>query len=296
MSGTGHPVGLIAALGVVVTVTAAARSTWSPCGLSMLSTITPMAERGRGHRFRSTAWWFVVGAVVGGATLGGVMAALALAVRALALPGPALVVAALVAAATTTLSDVGLTGHRLPYHCRQVNERWLDRFRPWVYGAGFGWQIGCGLATYIVTAGVYLMIVLGAVSGRPWVALGLGTLFGLVRGVVVFVGRSATDPAGLRSLHLRLARLAPVSAAVTVAAQAAVALVAAVWVVADLTGVLPGRSWPPVAMLVATLSATVLAMVSLSVGWWGLRAVVGRRRRPAAPPQVELARAGANRG
>ena len=56
----------------VVTIGAAARSTWSPCGLSMLASITPLSERGRGHRYRSTAGWFVAGATVGGATLGAV--------------------------------------------------------------------------------------------------------------------------------------------------------------------------------------------------------------------------------
>ena len=61
----------------VVPVAAAVRSTWSPCGLSMLSTITPMGERGRGHRYRATAAWFVVGAVLGGPPSGGSMAACA---------------------------------------------------------------------------------------------------------------------------------------------------------------------------------------------------------------------------
>ena len=30
--------------------------------------------------------------------------------------------------------DLELFGSRLPIHRRQVNERWLDQFRPWVYG------------------------------------------------------------------------------------------------------------------------------------------------------------------
>ena len=46
----------------------AVRGVWSPCGLSMLSSITPMTEAGRGHRFASTATWFTVGGVVGGLT------------------------------------------------------------------------------------------------------------------------------------------------------------------------------------------------------------------------------------
>ena len=42
---------LIAVLAGVVAVAAAIRSTWSPCGQSMLSTITPLGEAGRGNRF-----------------------------------------------------------------------------------------------------------------------------------------------------------------------------------------------------------------------------------------------------
>jgi MFS family permease len=291
MSTTGHPVELIIALGLVVTVVVAVRSTWSPCGLSMLSSITPVAEQGRGHRFGSTARWFVAGAVVGGAMLGGVMAALAEAVRWLALPGAAVVGVALVVAAATALSDSGVAGRRLPFHRRQVNERWLDQYRSWVYGAGFGWQIGSGLATYIVTAGVYLMIVLGALSGDPWAALGLGTLFGLVRGLAVFASRNVHDPISLRSLHLRLARLEPVSVAVTVATQVAAAVVAGGWILLNL-GAAAGSdatgAWSSASVLTVAVVATAALAAGLSAGW----AAVARRRRSP----VELAQPGVNRG
>jgi hypothetical protein len=73
--------GCIAFLACLVAAAAAVRSTWSPCGLSMLSTITPVSERSKGHSYRSTAAWFVAGATAGGCTLGGVMALMALAVR-----------------------------------------------------------------------------------------------------------------------------------------------------------------------------------------------------------------------
>jgi MFS family permease len=291
MSTAGHPIELIAGLGLVVTVVVAVRSTWSPCGLSMLSSITPVAEQGRGHRFRSTALWFVAGAVVGGAMLGGVMAALAVAVRWFALPGVAAVSVVMAVAVITSLSDSGVSSHRLPFHGRQVNERWLDQYRSWVYGAGFGWQIGCGLATYIVTAGVYLVIVLGALSGDPWVALGLGTLFGLVRGLAVFASRKVHDPASLRSLHLRLARLDPMSAAVTVATQLAATMVAAGWILLTLGGTAGGGSagsWSAASVLVAAVMATGAVAVVLSAGW----AVVARRRHSP----VELAQPGINRG
>lgn len=213
---------VIAAL--VVAVVAAARSTWSPCGVSMLATITPLAERGRGHRYRTTVLWFVAGAVVGGATLGLAGAGLALAVRALE-PGPlaqgALAgAAALVAAA----SDTPLVSFSLPVHHRQVNERWLDGFRPWVYGAGFGWQIGVGLATYIKTAAVYLMLVLAVATGDVRVALVVGIVFGLVRGLAVLLGRGITDADSLARFHRRFTRWEPRSLAVVVGVEVATAL------------------------------------------------------------------------
>ncbi len=190
---------------VAVMVAAAVRSTWSPCGLSMLSTITPIGERAKGHSYRSTAGWFVLGAVLGGATLGTTMALLAAAVHSVHAPATWLDLSALVATAIAAVSDSGIAGVRLPIHHRQVNERWLDQYRPWVYGSGFGWQIGTGLVTYITTAAVYLMVVLGALSAAPVVAFLLGALFGLLRGLAVLLTRKQTSPAALLAFHRRFA-------------------------------------------------------------------------------------------
>src|SRR6188472_3985681 len=179
---------LLVALTSIVAVAAAIRSTWSPCGLSMLSTITPIGERGRNHRYASTATWFVLGAVLGGATLGLGAAILAAGVGALGLSPEAALGATAVLAAVTVASDLNLGGFRLPSHTRQVNESWLDEFRSWVYGGGFGWQIGVGLATYVTTAAVYLMIAMAALTADPLIAFALMTGFGLVRGLAVLLG------------------------------------------------------------------------------------------------------------
>jgi hypothetical protein len=84
-----------------------------------------------------------------------------------------------------------------------VNERWLDQFRPWVYGAGFGWQIGAGFATYIVTAALYLMVVMAALSGNPLASFATGLAFGAVRGVAVLAGHRITYTAALVAFHRR---------------------------------------------------------------------------------------------
>jgi hypothetical protein len=215
---------LLIAAAAVAAVVAAARSTWSPCGVSMLATVTPLAERARGHRYRSTATWFVAGGTVGGATLGLFMAALALGVRAVA---PSTVVLAAIAGAgalVAAASDARFGGFHLPFHSRQVNERWLDQFRPWVYGAGFGWQIGAGLVTYIKTAALYLMIVLAALTASPATALAIGALFGLVRGLAVLLGRGITSTAALAAFHRRFTAAGPVVLSVVVACELTIAL------------------------------------------------------------------------
>lgn len=239
-------------IAVVVALAAALRSTWSPCGLSMLSTITPMAERARGHRYSVTASWFVVGAVVGGATLGLGAAGLAAGVRALD-PSDGLVVAAVVAlAATAALVDAGAFGRRPPFFRRQVDDAWLSRYRAWVYGIGFGWQIGVGLATYIMTAGVVLAVLLAALTASPATAFAICVAFGLARGLVVLLGAGLRSPAALGTLHERLDALeAPVRWGV-VGVQALVAVVVAVGAIG--TGGLAGLA---IAAAVAALAAAV---------------------------------------
>lgn len=214
----------LAVSAAVVAVVAAARSTWSPCGASMLATITPLAEKGRGHRYRSSALWFVAGAVTGGLTLGLVLGAVAIGLGAAAPSVSARAALACAAALVCAASDARVGGFGLPVHHRQVNERWLDQFRAWVYSAGFGWQIGTGFVTYIKTAGLYLMAFLAVLTGSWWIALALGVLFGLVRGLAVFLGRRITSPATLAAFHRRFTRLGPVVLGVVVCVESAAAV------------------------------------------------------------------------
>jgi hypothetical protein len=199
----------------LVAVAAAVRSTWSPCGLSMLSTITPLGERGRGRRFGATVPWFVLGALLGGAMLGAAVMPVALAARHLG-PTAALSVAAAVAMLGAA-GDLGLLGYHLPVLHRQVDEQWLDRYRSWVYGVGFGWQIGVGLATYVMTSAVVVTMALAALTGSPLAALAVGTLFGLVRGLAVLLTAGVRTPAALIAIHRRMEILRrPVRVAVVV--------------------------------------------------------------------------------
>lgn len=192
----------------LVALAAAVRGTWSPCGWSMYSTLTPLAEEGRGHRrWAPTAGWFVGGAVLGGAVLGSLGAIGAVLVGRSGLGEPQAVALAAAAFALAFALDEGVLGPALPHHRRQVDERWLDRYRRWVYAGGFGLQIGTGLATYVMTAGVYLVIVLGALTARPAVALAVGVTFGAARGSALLAAVRLDEPGRLRAFHRRFAAL-----------------------------------------------------------------------------------------
>jgi len=255
---------LVITLASIVAAAAAVRSTWSPCGLSMLSTITPIGERARSYRWGASAAWFIAGAVLGGATLAAGAALLALGVGALDLSAEARVGVAAVLTAVTLASDLNLGGFRLPAHTRQVNETWLDQFRSWVYAGGFGWQIGVGLATYITTAAVYLMIALAALTALPAAAFAIVTGFGFVRGLAVLLGKGLTTPQKMMALHRRLEELLPAAQRAVVAIQALVLAVAA------------GAAWGPA-------PAAVLAVVGA--------AALARRPRPAVHPTQRTAAA-----
>jgi MFS family permease len=230
----------VVVLAFVVAVAAAARSTWSPCGQSMLSQLTPIGEASRGHRYRVTATWYLIGAVVGGVTLGGLIALAAWGVHALALTTTTLLVLAAATALIGGILDSRLLGVGPPFLLRQVNEYWLNKYRAYVYALGFGWQIGAGITTYIMTAAVFVTILLGALGASVWAGLAVGVWFGFARGMTVWITARATTPAALRSLHRRFDAFAePVRRAVIVVqlAVAAVALGAGLGVAGMAVGV-----------------------------------------------------------
>jgi hypothetical protein len=194
----------------------------------MLSSITPFGERSRGHRYGATATWFILGSVVGGLCLGGASAILALGVSGAGLhdrPAAVSVIVAAFALAAASV-DAGAFGERLPLIRRQVDDAWLSRYRPWFYGAGFGWQIGVGVATYVMTAAVFLIIAVAALTADPRAAVALGGLFGLARGLTVLLTSRAHTPQALRELHRLLHRLGPSVRNLVIGVEIVVATVA----------------------------------------------------------------------
>lgn len=188
----------------------------------MLSSITPLGERGRNNRFTVVAGAFVAGSVLGGAavglTAGGIgqlvvpdrPAAAASVVAALALAGAAF--------------DGHVAGLRLPTIKRQVDERWLHKYRGWVYGFGFGVQLGTGLATIVSSAAVYVMVAAAVLTRSVVAGTVIGLTFGIVRGASILLARRVGTPDELRRFHRRLAANATRSERVGAATQGLVAM------------------------------------------------------------------------
>jgi hypothetical protein len=126
------------------------------------------------------------------------------------------------------VADAGLFGIRVPYHRRQVNELWLDDYRPWVYGGGFGFQIGAGFATFIMTSALVVLVAMAALTGNPLMALALGTLFGFCRGLGVLPGARLTTPAQLADFHTRFDAKSAASRRLVIVAECFVAVAAAI--------------------------------------------------------------------
>ena len=192
----------------------------------MLTSISPLGERARGNRWSLTVTWLLMGTLVGGASLGAVLGALGRSfpvtlderwrLSALALAG--------IAAAVWDLKV-----RRFPVR-RQVNEDWLPAFRPWVYGLGYGFQLGGAVVTAVNTALVPMFMLAALLTRDPVSGLVVGAAFGAIRGLTVTLNRRVRNAADLRRLHHRLDNLAHRArrlgalAAALLAAASAVAL------------------------------------------------------------------------
>lgn len=191
----------------------------------MLTSLTPVGEAARHQRWGLTASAYIVGAVLGGSLLGTVLGAVGGVVRelsGLAATGPRLGVLGLLAAAGLA-ADLGLGGLWVPSPGRQVNERWLSTYRGWVYGIGFGVQLGLGLATR-VTASIVPVAFAAALLVASWpTGLLVGAVFGAARALPLLATGRVRTPVALRRLGRRVAGLDPVAARATRSAQAALA-------------------------------------------------------------------------
>lgn len=196
----------------------------------MLSSISPLGERARNSRWGLTTAAYLLGSLAGGLVLG----ALAASVGGL-LPdswraSPAALVVVALALLVGLVLDIRSGGHGVPSWRRQVDVAWLDRYRGWVMGLGFGAQLGFGLVTIVTSTTTYAVVLLASLGGDLRTGLVLGGLFGLVRALPSLFMVGVTDRQALRRVFTRVetwakpaeiaARVALTGAAVVVGAAA----------------------------------------------------------------------------
>ena len=192
----------------------------------MLTSISPLGERARGNRWSLTVTWLVAGTLAGGAALGAVLGAAGRALP-VALDESWRLSALVLAGFATAAWDLKV--RRFPVH-RQVNEDWLTAFRPWVYGWGYGLQLGAAIVTAVNTALVPMFMLAALLTRDPVSGMLVGAAFGAARGLTVTLNRRVRNAADLASLHRRLdthahrARRLGAVAATLLAAAAAFAM------------------------------------------------------------------------
>lgn len=168
----------------------------------MLASIHPLGERARGQHFWVTIAAYTVGSVVGAAALGALLGAIG---QLLFDDDATTLSAAILGLGALVAVIVDRSGTRPPSWHRQVNEDWLAQFRGWIYGAGFGFQLGLGVLTIVTTASVYLAWIGAVIVAQPIAGAVVGAGFGLARALPVVASASLRTPVGVaarvRTLH-----------------------------------------------------------------------------------------------
>jgi hypothetical protein len=205
-------------IGLVSSLGAAIRGNWSPCGESLQAQIHPLGESSRGNIWGVTMTAFTIGSMGAGAAICALCALLGV----LLIPGMsgqlalALTATVAIAAGVLDLSPIKPLTPR-----RQVNQDWIGHYRGWVYGLGFGAQLGVGFAVFVMSWGYYAMLMAAFLSRSIWAAVLMGAVFGFGRGLLLFPSRWITTPDRLFRFHRRLMEIkAPVFAATAVATMA----------------------------------------------------------------------------
>jgi hypothetical protein len=143
---------------------------------------------------------FTLGSMIAGAALTGTLGLLGHAVFG-ATEAPLWAVA--IIAITAGLLDLSPLKPWTP--TRQVNENWIRSYRGWVYGAGFGIQLGMGFTVFVMSWGYWAMLAIAFLSGSFYFGALLGAAFGLGRGLLLLMARASNTPERLAIFHQRMA-------------------------------------------------------------------------------------------
>lgn len=161
----------------------------------MLSSINPLGERARGNRWWVTVAWLTIGTVIAGVATGAVLGW----VGQLLPQGSWRQVTLGVVAAAAAGWD--LSARKFPIR-RQVNKDWLHRYRSWVYGLGYGIQLGAGPVTVVNTALIPLFMLVALLAGIHGATI--GALFGATRGLTTVLVCRVKATEDLQNLHRTL--------------------------------------------------------------------------------------------
>jgi MFS family permease len=193
----------------------------------MLGSITPLGERGRGTSWGLTVGAYLIGSASAGVVLGGLLGWLGdrvLPMSGLSGRGGLAALAGLVALGAAV--DARLVGRGLPSARRQVNEVWLRRYRGWVYGVGFGFQLGLGVVTIVSISAVYMAFFAAFISGSAIAGAVIGGGFGLLRATPILATARVHRPEQLAVVNGALRRWDGPARRLAVVVEAGVAAVA----------------------------------------------------------------------
>jgi hypothetical protein len=168
----------------------------------MLSSIHPLGERARHNRWGITVTAMTVGSVGAAALVGFALGGLG----AMAIPFAGEAASLLIVGSGAVAAGVAdLAKIRVPGPHRQVNETWIGPYRGWVYGGAFGVQLGAGLATYVVTWGMYAVFLAELLSGSAVAGAIIGGVFGAGRALLPLAAGWIDRPSRLTAFHQKMA-------------------------------------------------------------------------------------------
>ncbi|MGI9017391.1 MAG: hypothetical protein ACR2HR_09880 [Euzebya sp.] len=192
----------------------------------MLSSISPVGEYARDQRWSSTVTAYLLGSLLGGVMMGAVAGG-----SGMLLLGTYSATTRLLALAVAT--SIGLLADRwgrVPTLHRQVDQRWLSTYRGWVYGAGFGLQLGVGVVTIVPSSIVWVLWVGAVLTADIRVGIAVGAVFGVGRALPLVAGGRIATVGQLRGWMQRMDRSRSAAARTTSVAQGVVGVIGvAVW-------------------------------------------------------------------
>jgi hypothetical protein len=181
----------------------------------MLSSITPLGERGRNRSWIVTVIAFTVGSVLAGGIVFGLSGLVG---AAIGLPGQLWWVGLGLVGAGLVADAAGL---RPPGPRRQVDENWLVSYRGWVVGLGYGLQLGSAFATIVPAFASWALLILAAFIG-PVPAVLTGIAFGVGRSLLLIAGSRVHNTDALVQRMTMFTRWQKAASFTAVVAQAVV--------------------------------------------------------------------------